>query len=321
MMLEKLIGTDDDGKKITSVLKYGMGLSNRIISRLKFKGGICVNGAPVFTNYVCREGDHVTVNVALIEPLQGVPAEQHDLTILFGDEYILAVYKPEGLLTHPSRTQFTGSLMGYVLGYLSKSDATNCHAINRLDRYTSGIVLFAKSTYAKSLFTQSMQNAKKTYIAVVFGRVVANSGTINLPIMRLQSGNIRRGVSIEGDTAITHYQVLDIIKYNGSDLSVLKLEPETGRTHQLRVHCLAMGHPIIGDQIYYNERSKALSDKCNIHGQLLHAERLRFFHPITNNNIDIHCTITRKPMLNLLGLNEYEPSCFQEPKGFNILTK
>ena len=105
----------------------------------------------------------------------------------------------EKLLTHPSRTQFTGSLMGCVLGYLSKSGVTTCHAVNRLDRYTSGIVLFAKSTYAKSLFTQSVQNAGKTYIAVVFGRVVAGSGTIDLPIMRLQSGNIRRGVSSEGD--------------------------------------------------------------------------------------------------------------------------
>lgn len=302
MILKELIGPDDDGKKITTILRHKMGLSGRMVSRLKTVEGICVNGIPVFTNYICREGDLVTANVALAEAPQEVPAEYGDLTVLYEDDFLLAVYKPEGMITHPSRTQFTDTLMGYVLGYLSQSGSTTCHALNRLDRYTSGIVLFAKSSYAKALFSQSLQKARKTYMAIVYGRVVAGCGTINLPIVRLQRENIQRGISADGAKAITHFQVLDTVRYEDCNLSILKLEPETGRTHQLRVHCVSLGHPIIGDQIYHNDKSKEISERLNIHGQLLHAGRLMFHHPVYNKDIDIHCPVMRdnmKPMLDL----------------------
>lgn len=304
MILNKLIGSEDGGKEIKTVLKHKMGLSKRMITRLKLVDGICVNGTPVFTNYICREGDLVTANIDLVESPQEIPVEYGELTVLYEDDFLLAVYKPEGMLTHPSRSQLTDTLMGYVLGYLSDSGGTTCHALNRLDRYTSGIVLFAKNAYTKSLFSQPLASAKKTYLAVTHGRVIGNSGTINLPILRLQSGNIRRGVSSDGAKSITHYQLLDLVQYSGCNFSILKLEPETGRTHQLRVHCSALGHPIVGDQIYNNEESKDISDRLNIHGQLLHAERLQFFHPIDNKNIDIHCPIIREPMKSFLDLRK-----------------
>lgn len=303
MLLERLIGPDEDGKELKTILKHGLRLSHTMIVRLKTRQGIRVNGDSVFTNYICHVGDHITLDLAVTEPDQVIPPEHNDLMVLYEDDYLLAVYKPEGMLTHPSRTQFTGTLMGFVLGYLSKSDISVCHALNRLDRYTSGIVLFAKNAYAKSLFAQSLQNAKKAYIAVVHGRVIAKSGIIDLPIDRLQSGNILRGVSKDGSRAITHYELLDIIQQNVSSLSVLKLEPETGRTHQLRVHCSALGHPIIGDQIYCSENSKNFSDHLGIHGQLLHAQGLQFSHPIRKREIIINCPIMRDEMKRLIALN------------------
>jgi len=296
MLLERLIGPDEDGNELKTILKHGFRLSHKMIVRLKSHQGIHVNGSPVFTSYICHTGDHITLDIAVTEPDQSIPPEHNDLMVLYEDEYILAVYKPEGMLTHPSRTQVTGTLMGYVLGYLSKWGITTCHALNRLDRYTSGIVLFAKNAYAKALFARSLQNAAKTYIAVVHGRVISDCGIIDLPIDRLISGNIQRGVTKDGSRAITNYRLLNIIQENGSTLSVLKLEPETGRTHQLRVHCSALGHPIIGDRIYCTEDSRELSDHLGIHGQLLHAQELKFSHPVSNMEIIIKCPITRDDM-------------------------
>ena len=300
MKLERLVASGDDGKKLETVLKHGMMLSNSMIVRLKYRQGIYVNGEPVFTNYICRSGDLITLFLSVSDLPSSISPEYGELKILYEDDFILAVSKPEGMLTHPSRTQFTGTLMGYVLGYLSKSGYTACHALNRLDRYTSGIVLFAKSAYAKALFAQATQNAQKEYIAVTYGNVAASSGTIDLPIRRLQSGNIRRVVSDDGAKAVTHYRLLDVVSHCGNDLSVLKLKPETGRTHQLRVHCLVIGHPIIGDQIYHTDNSKAFADMLGIQGQLLHAGKLQFMHPVTKNQIDIKCPPTRESMIRFM---------------------
>ena len=295
MQLRRIIGSDEDGKEIKKILIQGLKLSGRLIKRLRIHQGICVNGKPVFTNYICQEGDIVTIDLATIEPVQDVIPEYAELNILYEDEYILAVYKPEGMLTHPSRSQFEGTLMGFVLGYISKQDIPSCHAVNRLDRYTSGIVLFAKNAYAKSIFSSTMQKASKEYLAVVYGDVESKKGTIDLPIARLQVSSMLRSVSDDGARAVTHYELLQ----NANSLSVLRLKPETGRTHQLRVHCLAIGHPIIGDELYYTDESKEVSDRLEIQGQMLHAGRLTFVHPITKDEIDICCEVKRKEMQSI----------------------
>jgi 23S rRNA pseudouridine1911/1915/1917 synthase len=271
-----------------------------MIACLKRHQGIYVNGKPEFANYIFRQGDRITIDLVAVEPAQSVLTEHSELAVMYEDEYVLAVYKPEGMLTHPSRTQFTGTLMGFVLGYLSHSGVHTCHAINSLDRYTSGIVLFAKNAYAKALFTDAMRDAHKEYIAVTYGRVRDSGGTIDLPIDRLKSGNIERGVTKDGARATTHYELLNAISYENTELSVLKLRPETGRSHQLRVHCLALGYPIVGDHIYHTAGSKAFSEKLGIRGQLLHAERLRFIHPVSQSEVDIHSDILRGDMQGLI---------------------
>ncbi len=286
MQLKRHIGLDEDGRNIKTVLKHGFKLSATLITRLKNHRGIYVNGKPVYTNHICRVGDIVTLDIAAAEPVQDIRSEHAPLDILYEDVYILAVNKPEGMLTHPSRSQFEGSLMGFVLGYLSRQRIHSCHALNRLDRYTSGVVLFAKNAYAKAFFTTSLQNAHKEYIAVTYGKPPSKSGTIDLPIDRLQSGKIMRGIMQDGARAVTHYELLDVLQNN---MSVLRLKPETGRTHQLRVHCLALGCPIVGDTLYHTDESKILSDHMKVHGQLLHAERLRFIHPASKVEVNIFC--------------------------------
>ena len=141
-----------------------------------------------------------------------------------------------------------------------------------------------------------MQKASKEYLAVVYGDVESKKGTIDLPIARLQVSSMLRSVSDDGARAVTHYELLQ----NANSLSVLRLKPETGRTHQLRVHCLAIGHPIIGDELYYTDESKEVSDRLEIQGQMLHAGRLTFVHPITNSEVDICCEMKREAMKSLL---------------------
>jgi 23S rRNA pseudouridine1911/1915/1917 synthase len=277
-----------------------MKLSAAMIARLKSAQAIYVNSRPVYTNYICRSGDTVHVDISAAEPSNDIAPEYGDIAVLYEDDILIAVYKPAGMLTHPSRAQFSGTLMGYVMGYLSKTGQPVCHALNRLDRHTSGIVLFAKNAYAKSICSQSISDAEKTYLAVVFGEFSDESGVIDLPIERLESGNMLRGVSPDGERAVTRYVVLGSAHRDGYNISLLRLKLETGRTHQIRVHCSSVGHPVLGDLLYFSGESKSLSDKLGLHGQLLHADRLSFIHPLSGERIDIRCPIARDDMLAVM---------------------
>lgn len=300
MLLERHIGPSEDGTELKALMKNGMKLSSTMIKRLKAAQGIYVNGLPVYTNYICRTDDLVCLDISAAEPALEVVAEHGDISILYEDDIFIAVNKPAGMLSHPSRAQFTGSLMGYVAGYLSESGSPACHALNRLDRLTSGIVLFAKSSYAKALSLSAMQGAEKVYLAIAFGRFEDNSGVIDLPIKRITSGRMERCVAPDGARAITHYELLDSLRLNGSELSLLSLKLKTGRTHQLRVHCASLGHPLLGDQIYCTAQSKALSDELGLRGQLLHAQSLRFTHPVSGKPVNILCPVTRADMCRII---------------------
>ena len=156
-----------------------------------------------------------------------------------------------------------------------------CHAVNRLDRDTSGVILFAKSAYAKSISTGL--EYEKIYLAVVYGSPKADSGTVDLPIKRANETDMRRVTAPDGSPSVTHYTVL---RRYGSH-SLLRLRLETGRTHQIRVHMAAIGHPLLGDKLYGSEASSTLSETLGVPHQLLHAESLRFIHPISGDEISL----------------------------------
>ena len=279
MLLEWHIHPNEDGRELKTVMRHEMKLSSTMIIRLKMVHGIYVNGQSVYTNYICRAGDTVCLDLSAAEPAQNIIPERSDISILYEDDVLIAVDKPAGMLIHPSRSQFTGTLMGFVAGYLSESGTPACHALNRLDRYTSGIVLFAKNAHANALCVPAMHDAEKVYLAIAFGRFPDRCGVIDLPIKRVESCRMERFVSPDGARAVTYYELLDVLQHGNFQLSLLKFRLETGRTHQIRVHSASMGHPIIGDRIYCSTESKALSEKLGVNGQLLHAERLRFRHP------------------------------------------
>jgi 23S rRNA pseudouridine1911/1915/1917 synthase len=216
--------------------------------------------------------------------------EAGGLDILYEDAGLLAVNKPSGVLTHPSRSRYTGTLANHAAGYLEKTTGDGrCHAVNRLDRDTSGIVLFAKNSYMKARASEALSapNAKKEYLALVFGAMEPGSGTIDLPIKRLREEDMLRVAAADGQRAVTHYETVGNGYGPSGTVSLLLLSLETGRTHQIRVHCLALGHPVLGDHLYCTEESGELSARLGILTSALHARRLAFVEPVSHRPLVI----------------------------------
>ncbi len=266
--------------RLSSFLREEMRMSAGLMNRLKWKEGLFVNGNPVHTDYAVQIGDVITV--PLDEPAPEYPAQDGELNILYEDEHLLAVDKPAGMLIHPSRSRFTDTLANYVLGYYEKTGQNSAfHPLTRLDRDTFGVVLLAKNSHIHSLLMNSQ--VKKTYHAWVCGCPETEEGMIDAPIGRLPLPSLLRQVMAEGKPSVTEYKVLE----RRSELTKLELNPVTGRTHQLRVHCCHMGFPILGDPQYGNEKSIEISKKLGISTQILCAKRLRFSHPIGGQIVEI----------------------------------
>ena len=258
--------------KLSSFLRGEMKMSSSLMNKLKWGDGIRVNGEPRRTNYPVMPGDVITVR--LDEEAPDYPAEEGDLTVLYEDDHLLAVDKPAGMLIHPSRAKFDGTLANLVFGYYKKTGQNSAfHPMTRLDRDTFGIVLLAKNAHVHTLLQQC--DVKKTYHAWVFGGPEADSGVIDAPIARRELPSLLRYVSETGKPSVTEYRVLE----RSGGFTRLALRPVTGRTHQLRLHCAHMGFPILGDPQYGSEASQAAS--AGLTHQQLCAKRLEFDHPLT----------------------------------------
>ena len=263
--------------RLSSFLKEEMGMSTGLMNRLKWKDRLFVNGQPQHTDFPVKPGDVITV--PLNEQTPDYPAEEGQLTVIYEDAHILVVDKPAGMLIHPSRVRLTGTLANVVLGYYQKTGQSCAfHPITRLDRDTFGIVLIAKNAHVHRLFTAMQEEGaiQKTYHALVYGCPEKDADTIDAPIARLPLPSLLRQVSPDGKPSVTRYRVLE----RGA-VSKLALQPITGRTHQLRVHCAYMGWPILGDPQYGNEASAACSQAAGYGYQQLCAKTLEFPHPIT----------------------------------------
>ena len=260
--------------RLSSFLLGELKMSSSLMNKLKWGDALRVNGVPQRTNYPVQPGDVLTVQ--LDEPEPEYPPEDGPLTILFEDDWLLAAEKPAGMLIHPSRSKFDGTLANYVYGYYRRTGQKSAfHPMTRLDRDTFGIVLLAKNAHVHTLLQQS--KVQKTYHALTFGGPEEDSGTIDAPIARRPLPSLLRFVSPEGKPSVTEYRVLE----RSGNLCKLALRPITGRTHQLRLHCCHMGFPILGDPQYNTPESAAESEKLGLTYQLLCAKRLELEHPVT----------------------------------------
>ena len=255
---------------LTGELKMSYGLMNK----LKWGDGIRVNGQPQRTNFPVKAGDVITV--LLEEETPEYPAEEGPLDVIYEDDHLLVVDKPAGMLIHPSRSKNDGTLANFVAGYYRKTGQKSAfHPMTRLDRDTFGIVLLAKNAHVHSLLQSG--DVKKTYHALVFGGPEGEAGTIDDPIARRELPSLLRYVSPDGKPCLTEYRVLE----RRVGYAKLALEPVTGRTHQLRVHCAHKGFPILGDPQYGSGESQHFSAFLGLRHQMLCAKALAFTHPMT----------------------------------------
>lgn len=260
--------------RLSSFLRGEMAMSSGLVNRLKWGESIRVNGVPVHTDYPVQPGDCITV--ALEEETPEYPAEDGPLSVLYEDDWLLAVDKPAGMLIHPSHSCFSGTLANYVMGYYRAAGQQSAfHPLTRLDRDTFGIVLLAKNSHVHSLLQAA--KPRKTYHAVVYGAPPADCGTVDAPIARRPLPSLLREISPEGKPCLTEYRVLS----RDAETARLELNPITGRTHQLRLHCAHLGCPIVGDPQYGTPESSAWSEARGYLTQLLCAKCLEFIHPIT----------------------------------------
>lgn len=274
--------------KLLSILRRELGLSSTLVNRLKYKQAYRVNGQAVFTNFIVRPGDVVSVTLEEETPIY--PAEDVPLTILYEDEALIAVDKPAGMMVHPSSTRNTGTLANALVSYYQKTgQASAVHPVSRLDRDTFGVVLLAKNAHIHAkMCAQSKAGAiEKVYRAAVLGGPVAETGLIDAPIARLSPTGMLRGIREDGKPARTAWTVIDRSEIGSQAVTLLELQALTGRTHQLRVHCAHMGWPILGDPQYASPACRALSAQLRLQWQQLCAVWLSFVHPMTGKFVEI----------------------------------
>ena len=274
----RLMHTASREGKLLSFLRRELALSSSLVKRLKWKGALLLNGQPAHTDAPVRPGD--VIQVLLDETIPEFPPEAGPLDILYEDDALLAVDKPAGLLMHPSFYRNTGTLANRVLGYYQETgQPCAVHPVSRLDRDTFGVVLLAKNAHIHARLMDAMAQGQlhKTYEALIFGGPAADDGSWDFPIARKGGGSLLREVRPDGQTAVTRFRVLRRFE----TCTQIQLEPVTGRTHQLRVHCAHTGCPILGDPQYGSEASQALSAQMGLPHQQLCAVRLEFPHPLT----------------------------------------
>ena len=253
------------------------------IQKLIDEGCVTVNDAVVKANYKVKTGDSVTVNVPLASEIDVVP-EDIPLDIVYEDDCMLVVNKPQGMVVHPAAGNYSGTLVNALLHYCPETlsginGEKRPGILHRIDKDTSGLLLVAKNDIAhKSLSEQiKAHSLTREYRALAHGNIKEDEGTINAPIGRHPVDRKKMAITEKNSReAITHFKVLE--RFSGYTYVSCRLE--TGRTHQIRVHLSSRGHSIVGDKTY------GVKDKFGLEGQLLHACRVGFIHPISGEYME-----------------------------------
>lgn len=275
--LEAYVG---EAGKLEQFLRKEMKLTQRQIRQAKYReSGICVNGIRSRISYMLKPGDLVSVLLEeeSLESTQLISGTG-ELEVLYEDEDILAVNKPAGIVVHPSHGHYEDSLSNMAAGYFrERGMAVKIRPVGRLDKDTSGIVLFAKNQVAAARLSGQKASGiyDKEYLALVQGIPAVHKNTICTDLAKDADSLMKMKTTENGLHAITHYEVLQEFGI----YSLLRISIDTGRTHQIRVHMASIGHPLLGDHLYGTDRS--------IGRTALHASFCRFVQPFTEEAIEI----------------------------------
>ncbi len=287
MELSHKVSNEDASKTVKFILKQRLGLSERLVKRLKYSSQLFCNGIPVYVNKCVEDGDIVMARVEFDDTNEDIVPEDVPIDILYEDESLLVINKPPNTVVHPTWNHQSGTIANAVMYYLlGKGIKTKIRPVSRLDRDTTGIIIFALNQFAQEVLIRQMKDHSfnKEYIGIVHGIMEDDSGTINLPIERKPDSIMLRHTSPSGAPSVTHYEVLKRLR----DTTLLKFILETGRTHQIRVHCQATGHPLLGDTLYPAlQADNGQTTIKIIDRQALHSRSVSFIHPVTGEPVTI----------------------------------
>ncbi len=280
MQLEWLVSAEDAGLLLRDFLLTKQMISRSALAKIKHQDGvILVNEQEKNVRTVLKEKDKIVIYLPSEQPSASLVAGDGSLDIRYEDEHVLVINKRAGQLTIPSREQSTGTLANDVIGYYQQNGiAATFHAVNRLDKDTTGLLIVAKHRLAHDKLSKQQQKkqVKRYYEAIVEGRVCPLKACIDHPITRKPTSIIERMVHSSGQFAKTYYEVIS----QNELLTYVRIELETGRTHQIRVHFSSLGFPLCGDDLYGGHVDL-------ISRQALHCYRVTFNHPFTGKLISL----------------------------------
>ncbi len=278
--ITKTITAEEDGSTVRHILKAGLHFSTHAVARLtRAENGILVNGRHARTVDILHAGDVLQVETGDHRPPKVLPTPgDWPLPIVWEDGHLLVVDKPAGMTAHASNFLPDTPTVAGALAWQRGTDFI-FHSVNRLDKGTTGLMVVAKSGYVHDRLRRALhtEGFYREYRAVCLGFPQPLRGTIDAPIGRDETSAVARKIRPDGQSAISHYEVL----VPGEALSLVKLVPETGRTHQLRLHMASIGHPLAGDWLYGSE------DPALIPRPALHAYALRLIHPVTGEVLSL----------------------------------
>ncbi|MBR4356582.1 MAG: RluA family pseudouridine synthase [Butyrivibrio sp.] len=290
--------TESDGRLTAGeIMRERLMLSSREVSRCKqFDDGVMCKGMPIRIISVLEPGEVLTVR--LYEDIENgsliIPSDE-PIDIVYEDEDLILLNKKGDMVVHPSYAHYKDSLSNALAGYYKKTGQEHVmRVIGRLDRETSGLIIFAKNRHSASILSRKSErmSRRKEYLALCSGIFETKEGTVDAPIERIPGQRMIREVRDDGKRAITHYKV----EKEFQDFSLVRLKLDTGRTHQIRVHMSYIGHPLLGDNLY----GKEIEDNKGLSRAALHACHLEFEQPITGEKLSFEAQLP-EDMQNAIG--------------------
>lgn len=288
--IEFIVEHENSGTRIDSFLSDKVEDKSRsYFQGLIEEGNVLVNGNVKKSNYKLKENDKIEVMFPEATELE-VIAQDIPLDIIYEDSDVIVINKPQDMVVHPAPGNYEGTLVNGLLFHCKDLSGINGiirpGIVHRIDKDTSGVLVIAKNDNSHNKLSEQLKDHSmtRTYYALVEGKIKNDSGVVDMPLGRNPKDRLKMAIVKDGKRAVTHYEVLE--RYESCTL--VKCNLETGRTHQIRVHMAYIGHPLVGDKVYGYKKQR-----FKLQGQMLHAKKLGFIHPKSNEYVEFESELPK----------------------------